>query len=215
VYGQFRTMRAVALAVGLLAALAATARAGDLDEAVLAEVNFARAHPQDYARALMLLPVSEWERSLGASTTAQDPGAYAEAIAFLMQQAPLPPLQPDEHLAEAASEHLDAQGPSGQTGHNGADGERFDHRLRRHGVRADYLGENIAYGPSRASDVVRELIIDSGVLSRGHRRNLFHPVFGAAGVRCGPHRDYAAMCVMDFASPLATAAPWRQADASR
>jgi hypothetical protein len=60
------------------------------------------------------------------------------------------------------------------------------------------------------------LIIDSGVASRGHRRNIFHPDLAVVGVACGPHRDYGAMCVMDFAGPPPEAPQleadgWRQA----
>ena len=210
-----RTACLAALVTVLSGALGSIARAGEVEDGVLAEVNLARANPQGYARGLLLQPVSDWERSLSPETTEQDPRAFAEAIAFLMSQAPLPPLQPEAHLAAAADEHVEAQGPVGATGHNGAAGERFDHRLRRHGVDAEILGENIAYGPATPKDVVRELIIDSGVPGRGHRRNIFYSDFRAAGVRCGPHRDYATMCVMDFASPAAaTARGWRQADAS-
>jgi len=57
--------------------------------------------------------------------------------------------------------------------------------------------------------VVRELIIDSGVPSRGHRRNIFYPPLDAAGVACGPHRQYANMCVMDFAGGSEPARPAR------
>jgi hypothetical protein len=188
-------------ALALAFAIPAAASAGAADDAVLAEVNFARTHPQDYARRLMLQPVSDWERALGPDARAADPGAFAEAIDFLMRQTPLPPLSRDETLDAAALEHVEVQGPAGEVGHNGQDGERFDARLRRHGLQARIAAENIAYGPSTPSDVVRELIIDSGVASRGHRRNIFHPELAAAGVACGPHRDYAAMCVMDFACP--------------
>jgi uncharacterized protein YkwD len=195
------------------AASPVAAAAPDVDAAVLAEVNFARANPQAYARALLAQPVSDWERGLAERP---DPAAYAEAVAFLLRQAPLPPLHADDRLAAAALEHVAAQGAAGQVGHAGPRGEAFDARLRRHGVEARMWGENIAYGPARPSDVVRELIIDSGVPDRGHRRNIFYADFAAAGVSCGPHRDYAAMCVMDFAAPAPTArpqpAPWRQAE---
>ena len=209
------TALALALAVPA-AAIPATAWAGEVDDAVLAEVNFARTHPQDYARRLMLQPVSDWERALGPDARSADPGAFAEAVEFLMRQTPLPPLSRDEILDAAALEHVEAQGPAGEIGHDGEDGERFDARLRRHGLQAQVAAENIAYGPSTPSDVVRELIIDSGVASRGHRRNIFHPELAAAGVACGPHRDYAAMCVMDFAGPQPEgtqldADGWRQA----
>jgi uncharacterized protein YkwD len=196
-----------------LAAAPQPAAAPDVNAEVLAEINFARANPQAYARALLDQPVSDWERNLAQKT---DRAAYAEAVDFLLRQAPLPPLRADDQLAAAALEHVAAQGAAGKVGHAGPGGETFDARLRRHGVEARMWGENIAYGPARASDVVRELIIDSGVPDRGHRRNIFYADFAAAGVSCGPHRDYAAMCVMDFAAPTREAprepAPWRQAE---
>ena len=172
--------------------------AGEMEDAVLAEINFARLHPQEYAQRLLLQPVSDWEGSLSQDNNAQDNGAYAEAIEFLLQQAPLPALESEDDLASAALEHVAAQGPSGEVGHDGPAGEPFHARLRRHGLVAQIAGENIAYGPNAAADVVRELIIDSGVADRGHRRNIFYSAFDAVGVSCGPHRDYGVMCVMDF-----------------
>jgi uncharacterized protein YkwD len=176
-------------------ALAAPASAGEADDAVLAEVNFARANPQAYARRLMTRSASSSDPAHGGA----DSGALAEAVEFLMRQSPLPPLQADGRLAAAALEHVTQQGPKGEVGHDSGAGEPFEARLRRHGVAADAAGENIAYGPERAADVVRELIIDAGVPGRGHRRNIFERDFAAAGVSCGPHRVYRAMCVMDFA----------------
>jgi hypothetical protein len=192
------------------------ARAAGNADPILAEINFARTHPRDYALELMLQPVTDWEHSLGADGPAADTAARIEAIDFLLRQAPLPPLMMDDDLSAAALEHVADQGPAGKVGHDGPAGEAFDARIRRHGVAADLAAENIAYGPSRAHDVVRELIIDSGVPSRGHRRNLFHDGLLSAGVACGPHRDYGAMCVMDFAgrplqAPGLHQAVWRQA----
>jgi hypothetical protein len=187
--------------------------AGEADP-ILAEINFARTHPRDYALELMLEPVTDWERALGQQGPAADGAARAEAIDFLLRQAPLPPLTMDDELSAAALEHVADQGPSGKVGHDGPAGEAFDARIRRHGVAADVAAENIAYGPSQARDVVRELIIDSGVPSRGHRRNLFHDGLLSAGVACGPHRDFGAMCVMDFAGRPLRAAAWREASVS-
>ena len=210
--GIFRNVLQASLAAAVFAvADPAAAVAGEVEDAVLAEVNFARAHPQIYAQRLLAEPVTTWEASLGPDHAAADPGAFAEAVDFLMRQAPLPPLEPDDVLGAAALEHVAAQGPAGEIGHSGPAGERFDERLRRHGLSAEVAAENIAYGPAKPGDVVRELIIDAGVASRGHRRNIFHPALASAGVSCGPHRDYGAMCVMDFAGAAPEATGWRQA----
>jgi Cysteine-rich secretory protein family len=122
-------------------------------------------------------------------------------VAFLKRQPSLPPLSGDENLAAAALDHVAEQGASGEVGHQSRGGEPFNMRLRRHGVEARVEGENIAYGPAKAADVVRELIIDSGVADRGHRQNIFQPAFAAAGTTCGPHRTYGTVCVMDFSGP--------------
>ncbi|MBS0332454.1 MAG: CAP domain-containing protein [Proteobacteria bacterium] len=183
-------------------------------EAILAEINFARQNPRAYAAELLLQPVSDWEAALGPDPQADaDAGAYGEAIEFLQRQAPLPPLSPDDRLTQAALEHVADQGLSGATGHNGALGERFDDRLRRHGAVFGVAAENITYGPAEARDVVRELIIDKGVRDRGHRRNIFLAAVREAGVSCGPHAVYGDMCVIDFADGEATGggrmvSPW-------
>lgn len=178
--------------------------------AILAEINFARTHPQDYARRLMLQPVSVWEAEVRAGGDVADPGAFAEAVAFLLRQPPRPPLTPDQALRAAAEEHVDDQGAAGEVGHDGPDGEPFSDRIARHGVDAATLAEDIAYGPSRAEDVVRELVIDRGVPGRGHRRIIFSDALQAAGADCGAHKTFGTMCVIDFASqpaPVELAAP--------
>ncbi len=171
---------------------------GPMEDAVLAEVNFARAYPQEYARRLLSEPVTAWERALEAGGQPYDHEAFLEAVDQLQRQEPLPPLKADDVLAGAAFEHVALQGPAGLVGHSGVNGERFYNRLRRHGAAEAIAAENIAYGPATPADVVRELIIDSGVPSRGHRRNIFHASFEVVGIGCGGHRDYSTMCVMDF-----------------
>lgn len=179
----------------LLLALAPSAQAasltsGRLDDAVLDEMNYARAHPAEYAREL--------RRELRRS---DDPAAVEEAIDFLERQSPLPPLKGDRRIAAAASQHTAAQGARGDVGHGAAGG--LGQRLRGQGVWAGVSAENISYGYDDPRDVVRQLIIDSGVPGRGHRRNIFATGYQLAGVACGPHRAYGAMCVIDFAGALA------------
>lgn len=200
-------VQSLALAVALIAP--AAAQAGPMEDAILAEINFARMHPQEYAKRLLAQPVSPWERALQDAGHAEDGEAFHEAVAQLQTQTPVGPLHIDDALIAAAVEHVEAQGPAGEVGHDGPGGERFYDRLRRHGLAETIAAENIAYGPPSPAEVVRALIIDSGVPSRGHRRNIFHASFKVVGVSCGPHRDYSTMCVMDFGgspSPLRTAA---------
>jgi uncharacterized protein YkwD len=188
-----RKALAPAIAGLLFVALAAVAQAAStgarLDDAVLDEMNFARARPAEYAREL--------RRDLHGS---DDPAAVAEAIGFLERQAALPPLDSDRRVAAAARQHTQAQGARGDVGH-GATGA-LGQRLRGQGVWVGLSAENISYGYDDPRDVVRQLIVDSGVPGRGHRRNIFGSSYQLAGVACGPHRAYRFMCVIDFAGAL-------------
>ncbi len=183
-------VRAAALA-GALAA-PSLAHAADLDAEVLAELNYVRAHPADYARELRRAP--EW------AFDQEEPGAVEEAIAFLEHQQPLAPLKGDRRLGAAALEHVRAQGPRGDIGHGVAGSLGI--RLRAAGIYAGMAAENISYGYDNASQVVRQLVIDSRVAGRGHRRNIFATGYSAAGVACGGHRQWGSMCVIDFAGAL-------------
>lgn len=169
---------------------APSAFALSLDDAVLAEMNYARAHPDAYARELRRDP-----------DAGGDPAAVEEAIDFLERQPPLAPLEGDRRIAAAAREHSRAQAVSGAVGHGAAGG--LGRRLQQNGVWAGLSAENISYGNGAATGVIRQLIIDSGVPGRGHRRNIFSASYQLAGVACGPHPTYDVVCVIDFAGALA------------
>ena len=182
----------------LLAALAAAAPtrtvadAPRFEDVVLAQINFAREHPADYARQLQRMTIDD-----AVAITTPEPDALGEAIAFLDRQPPLKPLKPDERLVASASDHVSSQGPSGAVGHG-----RFGERVRARLAGAGLAGEDIDYGEHTPDQVVRRLIVDAGVPDRGHRTNIFAKGFEISGVSCGPHAVYGAMCVIDFAGAL-------------
>jgi uncharacterized protein YkwD len=180
--------------------LSSAAHAARLDDAVLDELNFARTRPADYARELRQQIMAP-RRDRYDSGSGDEAADVEEAIDFLERQAPLPPLAPDTRIEAAARDHARTQGPSGAVGHGPAGA--LGARLREHGVWAGLSAENISYGQDDPRDVVRQLIVDSGVASRGHRRNIFAASYTLAGVACGPHRAYGVMCVIDFAGALA------------
>ena len=183
-----------ALAVGA----PAYASAPGLEARVLEEVNYARTRPADFARLLRDYRNHPEE----GRTSIEGPGALDEAIEFLERQAPLPPLRADVRLARSAANYAQDQGPQGYTGHVSADGATLGDRIHRQQVWSMSSAEAISYGYENARDVVRQLIVDDGVSSRGHRKVLFDTMLRFAGVGCGPHRVYGAMCVIDFSGPM-------------
>jgi uncharacterized protein YkwD len=175
-----------------------------LEREVIAEINFARTRPHEYAkwlrgyRALFRGKVVRYPGNEAGLLTQEGTRAVDDAIAFLERQEPLPPLTYAPLLARAAEDHVADQGPRGATGHLSRDGLNPRDRVRRRGG-GDYVAEAITYGPPTAEEVVRQFIVDDAVPTRGHRKTLFAAEMIFAGAGCGTHKIYRVMCVVEFA----------------
>lgn len=185
---------ALILAVSLLPR---PSQASGLEADVLAELNYARANPGRYAREL----AREAQDGPYGLLRDEDPRVVEEAIDFLAAHPPLPPLRAHDGLAAAAGAHVRAQARRGSEGHgSGAGG--LAARLQGQRVFAGLSAEAISYGYSTPREVVAQLLVDSRVAGRGHRKTLFGRSWQAAGVACGRHAAYGAMCVIDFAGAI-------------
>ena len=163
---------------------------GETAREVLKQINFARSHPWQYADML--------EARMGGEG-AEDVRATEEAISFLRHTTPLAPLAFSKGMTMGALLQVEDQGASGASGHRGSDASSPWDRIAAFGRWAGSAGENISYGHADARSIVASLIIDAGVWTKGHRKNIFSPDFGVAGIACGTHIRYGTMCVIDFA----------------
>jgi uncharacterized protein YkwD len=187
---------AMALALPLMAGTQAGARPGvdreaappvsAIDSKVIEEINFARTRPGDYAQMLRMEPGTP---------------ATAEAIGLLQRRMPVEPLTWSARLAASAARQAADQGSIGGVSHTGSDGTSPGERMRREGVWSSITAEDIALQQGSAHDVVRQLIIDEGVPTRGHRTDLLDPHLRLGGAGCAPHRVYRIICVIDLAAP--------------
>ena len=175
------------------------------------ELNRARANPRDFARSVSsLIPLFQGTLLRRPSwpvpqRTLEGAPAVREAADFLQVQPAVPTLTMSEGLTAAARELARDQAASGLTGHNSSDGSTTRQRIERHGAWQQTFAENVAYGSySVGQDVVVDLIVDDGVPDRGHRANLFNANMRVAGVACGPHPKFAAMCVIVEAGGFTT-----------
>jgi len=175
-----------------------------LENAVVHELNMARTAPKDYSSFLEQYKKYYDKKLLKLPgqtpiLTNEGVGAVVEAIRFLRSVKPLPPLNPSKGMSSGARDHVTDQGSSGSTQHKGSDGSQPWDRVNRYGTWEKSIGENIAYGSDKARSIVMFLIIDDGVSSRGHRKNIFNPDFRVIGVACGHHATYRTACVITFA----------------
>lgn len=177
-----------------------------LEQEILVQTNLARTSPTAYLSHLqayrsrfqpdgyrVLLPENVYLR------TREGIAAVDEAIAYLQEARPVSELQYSPGLSQAARDHVRDLGPRGGLGHGGSDRSNPSQRMSRYGQLLDFSAENITFGSDTAVRVVMDLIIDDGVLSRGHRQILFSSNYKRMGVACGPHRTYRVMCTMTYA----------------
>jgi uncharacterized protein YkwD len=161
--------------------------------AVLRELNLARENPSLYATFFAeSRPFHMIEHG----------HAVDEAVRFLKRARPLQPLTLSTGMSRAAADHC-AEQVEGQLGHDGSDRSSPGDRISRYGNWSVSWGENISYGQKTARGIVLTLIIDDGVRSRGHRKNIFNPKFNYAGAAFGPHARCRTVCSIDFAGGYA------------
>jgi len=171
---------------------------------LLNEINQARANPKQYAAYLeSLKPLFHGKQYAPSNqdsfTTQEGWSAVEDAIKFLRAAKPLEPLSPSHGLCLAALSHVKDQSGTGATGHKGIDSSFIEQRVKPFGSWQGGIGENLTYGNASARERVLTWLIDDGFTSRGHRMRIMSENYRAAGVSCGPHPEFGAMCVLTLA----------------
>ena len=176
-----------------------------LGQAVIAEMNRCRMNPKNYAETTLKKHLNRFVdentyRMANGSLIMTDEGRgrVLDTIEELKSMQPVGPLTYDDDLSKVARFHCEDTGPSGLVGHDSSDGTSMSDRLMRFVKDRKTWGENIDYGNSIAEDIVASLVIDDGVPSRGHQKNIMDSSFHRAGAAIGPHKQYGFMCTIDF-----------------
>jgi len=171
---------------------------------LLSEINQARAHPGVYASYLERLKplfIGKVYSPSGqeAYTTQEGWSAVEEAMKFLRAAKLQGPLNMSQGLCLAAATHVKDQSGSGGTGHKGGDSTFIEERVKPFGNWQGGIGENLTYGNASARERVLTWLIDDGFASRGHRMRIMSENYRVAGVSCGTHPQFGAMCVLTLA----------------
>ncbi len=84
-------------------------------------------------------------------------------------------------------------------GHFGKDGSQLPQRIAKFGSVSFGYAENIVYYVDLPREIVLMMIIDDGIASRGHRKNIFNRAFRQVGIGYGKGRENEGLCVVVFA----------------
>jgi uncharacterized protein YkwD len=184
-----------------------------LEKEILDEMNLARTEPQKYAAF-----VEEYKKYYDgnrlmipgrkkALVTNDGVAAVDEAIKFLRAQQPLPAFEVSKGVSSAAADHAKDLATSGINGHKGSDGSLPNARVDRYGRWEGAIGETLVYELSPARQVIIALIIDDGVPTRGHRRNIFDPNYKITGISVSDPLSFGSKCVIDYVGGFKEKAP--------
>jgi centrin-1 len=178
-----------------------------INKQVLNELNLCRSNPKKYSQKLSKT-LEYYNRKIyhkpGSLKIETNEGVenIKACIAYLSTIRPSPELKWSQSLAIAAKFHADDIGPLGIMGHTSSDGTEASERIGKYCEWSGQLGENIDYGNNTAEDIVVNLLIDDGVLARGHRLNIMKRDHNFVGVALGPHAKYQHLCVIVFAEEI-------------
>jgi uncharacterized protein YkwD len=161
---------------------------------VLELLNAVRTNPKKFSDTYALPYIKE---------NALEKNRYAKSLLQdLKQTNAMGALTLSEALTKVSRYHAKDMGTTGGTGHESTDGTPFHIRVRTQSKAQGMIAENCAYGQTSALDFVMQLLIDDGIESLGHRKNILEPKYKWIGIAIEPHKTYRTNCVMDFAERL-------------
>lgn len=175
----------------------------DFEQAILKEINEARANPLKYINYLeshkkkftgnrITLPDGQ------IITTSEGIAAIDDAISFLKFLPKLEPYSLSKGLSIAAASQIADLMENSSLGHFGKDGKNLPQRLGKFGSYGNLTAENITYFAPTPRDILITMIIDDGVKSRGHRKNIFSRNFRQIGSAFGKGAKGENLCVLIF-----------------
>lgn len=164
------------------------------EKEVLKLINFARMNGPLFARTYLVRYFENYKVKKTAFVSS--------LIDQLEVLTPLKPLTPSKGLSQSARDHAYDLGKNGKTGHVGTDGSRMAGRIERYVQWGEVIAENCNYGGKEPIDIVCSLLIDEGVNSLGHRKNILSMDHKYIGIAFAFHTTYKFNCVMDFAGSI-------------
>jgi uncharacterized protein YkwD len=203
---KYLALSLIALLLGTLIASGQQETWDLWDDAVIEKANTAKNgsyYNDEEKEVVQLMNLSRIDGKLFASTfltyyiqsNGMTKNSYVNSLfRDLKSVSKLPVLVPKKDLSDIADGHATKSGKTGHVGH-----KDMQKRFKPIFGSAYYsMAENCSYGYSEAMDIVITLLIDDGIKSLGHRKNILNESYSSVGVAIRPHKEYQDNCVIDF-----------------
>ena len=157
--------------------------------------NLARMNPQLFERTFV-------QRYLGQHYNSRDDrnNPYIRSlISDLKSAKPVAPVFPHPDLLKASIYHAKDLSSNDVFMHSSSDGTPFGERIDRFMDRRGMIGENCQAGLKQPLDCFMSLLIDEGVESLGHRKNILNGSYESIGIGIVDPDDKWKIWVFDFA----------------
>jgi uncharacterized protein YkwD len=168
----------------------------EAEKRMLLEINFVRAYPNIYAKIVAHYLDRKAKSWQGLYKDEYDAGL--ELIQELNSLSPLPVLQPKLCIYNAAKLHGEDNQRRGYSDHTGSDGRDPWDRILKQCKDLITGSENMESGLESPREALIALLIDDGITSRGHRRNILDPRWKYAACYKGYLPPYGTHWVQNF-----------------
>lgn len=175
-----------------------------LESQIVAELNQARDNPQSF-----IVYLEEYKKYLKGNKLSmpnktalvmiEGLPAIEDAISDLKKNSKQNPLIVSNGLTKVARQQLADLLENPSLKHLGKDGSPLDRRMMKVGFTDGAIAENISQRVADAREVILTMIVDDGLKSRSHRKNVFSTTFKLFGIACGSAQDNNTICVAEFA----------------
>ena len=163
----------------------------EFENGILDEINAVRGNPQQYADYLEDIRKYYKDKLFTFPDrtpvlTIEGTTAIDDAVANLRIAKPTNPLKSSGLIHRASNDQMKDFLSGTKLGHKGSDGSMPDERLSRYmSLDSIRMGENVVMSRGGARDIILQMLVDDGIPSRSHRRNLLDPEFQFIGISSG------------------------------
>jgi len=124
--------------------------------------------------------------------------SYYDAISFLQNQNSCKPMEYNDQISLAATDHAVDIGSNGFFSHDSSDGKNTAERIEKYIEWDGACCESIEFGNRSAENILISLLVDDGIEHRPHRKNMFSEELNYFGVGVSEHKTYGVVTVIDY-----------------